>query len=83
MSIDEVIEDALFDYCKARCERECATQDRIECDLRATIEMYVAEAVARERQAIEKICEEFGAWNKTASEILDAIYDRSGKEPKP
>jgi hypothetical protein len=37
----------------------------------------------RERQAIEKICEEFGAWNKTASEILDAIYDRSGKEPKP
>jgi len=52
MSIDEVIEDALFDYCKARCERECATQDRIECDLRATIEMYVAEAVARERVTV-------------------------------
>ena len=51
--------------------------------LRAAIEQHVAEAVARERQAIEKICEEFGAWNKTASEILDAIYDRSGKEPKP
>ena len=51
--------------------------------VRAAIEQHVAEAVARERQAIEKICEEFGAWNKTASEILDAIYDRSGKEPKP
>ena len=51
--------------------------------LRHVIEQHVAEEVARERQAIEKICEEFGAWNKTASEILDAIYDRSGKEPKP
>ena len=50
MSIDEVIEDALFDYCKARNERECATQDRIECDLRAAIEMYVAEAVAKETE---------------------------------
>jgi len=57
MSIDEVIEDALFDYCKARRERECATQDRIECDLRATIEMYVAEAVAREREECAKVCD--------------------------
>ena len=55
MSIDEVIEDALFDYCKARCERECATQDRIECDLRATIEMYVAEAVARETERLRGV----------------------------
>lgn len=58
MSIDEVIENALFDYCKARHERESAIQDRIECDLRATIEMYVAEAIAREREAIASIGDE-------------------------
>lgn len=83
MSLDEVIENALFDYCVAWRDRGHAIQDRIERDLCTAIEQHVAEAVARERQAIEKICEEFGAWNKTASEILDAIYDRSGKEPKP
>jgi len=59
MSIDEVIENALFDYCKARCERESATQDRVECDLRATIEMYVAEAVARERDECALIADKW------------------------
>ena len=57
MSIDEVIEKALFDYCLAWRDRSYAIQDRIERDLRATIEMYVAEAVAREREACAKIAE--------------------------
>ena len=52
MNIDEVVEDALFDYCKAMHERECAIQDRIERGLRAAIEQHVAEAVKVERLAI-------------------------------
>ena len=52
MNIDEVVEDALFDYCKARGERNHATQDRVECDLRATIEMHVEAAVKAERLSI-------------------------------
>ena len=89
MSIDEVIEDALFDYCKARCERECATQDRIECDLRATIEMYVAEAVAMEREECAKACESQSArWFRDHSrmyvsyECAAAIRARAKKETK-
>ena len=78
MSIDEVM-DAAVDYSNA----SWLDQDKARDALIAAIVLHVAEEVARERQAIEKICEEFGAWNKTASEILDAIYDRSGKEPKP
>ena len=77
MSIDEVIEDALFDYCKARCERECATQDRIECDLRATIEMYVAEAVAREREELLDLVDSYA---KDNTDLKDAIRDRAEKE---
>ncbi len=77
MSIDEVIEDALFDYCKARCERECATQDRIECDLRATIEMYVAEAVAKERERCAKACEDVATtqWDEYAASYNSAVFD--------
>ncbi len=77
MSIDEVIEDALFDYCKARCERECATQDRIECDLRATIEMYVAEAVAREREECAKACDDVTTtrWDEYAASYNSAVFD--------
>jgi len=77
MSIDEVIEDALFDYCKARRERECATQDRIECDLRATIEMYVAEAVKREREECAKACEDVGTtrWDEYAASYNSAVFD--------
>jgi len=77
MSIDEVIEDALFDYCKARCERECATQDRIECDLRATIEMYVAEAVAREREELLDLVDSYA---KDNADLKDAIRARAEKE---
>ena len=77
MSIDEVIEDALFDYCKARCERECATQDRIECDLRATIEMYVAEAVAREREELLDLVDSYA---KDNADLKAAIRARAEKE---
>ena len=77
MSIDEVIEDALFDYCKARCERECATQDRIECDLRATIEMYVAEAVAREREELLDLVDSYA---KDNADLKDAIRARAEKD---
>ena len=82
MSIDEVI-SAAYRYGSSRRFESEERSDKRMSTLRTAIEQHVAEAVARERQAIEKICEEFGAWNKTASEILDAIYDRSGKEPKP
>jgi len=89
MSIDEVIENALFDYCKARCERESATQDRVECDLRATIEMYVAEAVAREREGCAKVCDDIrahrpttGAGGLIAEECAAAIRARAEKETK-
>ena len=77
MSIDEVIEDALFDYCKARCERECATQDRIECDLRATIEMYVAEAIAREREELLDLVDSYA---KDNADLKAAIRARAEKE---
>ncbi len=67
MSIDEVIENALFDYCKARRERESAIQDRVECDLRATIEMHVEEAIAREREECALICDAEGReWGSDA-----------------
>jgi hypothetical protein len=85
MSIDEVIEDALFDYCKARCERECATQDRIECDLRATIEMYVAEAVAREREECALIADEWATFEQRQfgkGGPAAAIRARAEKETK-
>lgn len=77
MSIDEVIEDALFDYCKARCERECATQDRIECDLRAAIEQHVAEAVAREREELLDLVDSYA---KNNVDLKDAIRARAEKE---
>ena len=77
MSIDEVMKfvERVSHYDPAR------PQDLSR--LRAAIDQHVAEAVAREREEIAAICEEFGAWNKTASEILDAIYDRAGKGTKP
>jgi hypothetical protein len=83
MSFNELVADVLTNYAVAWQGSDGAECFGIAMELFNLIEQHVEEAVARERQAIEKICEEFGAWNKTASEILDAIYDRSGKEPKP
>ena len=77
MSIYEVIENALFDYCKARRERESATQDRIECDLRATIEMYVAEAVAREREELLDLVDSYA---KDNADLKAAIRARAEKD---
>ena len=77
MSIDEVIENALFDYCKARRERESAIQDRIECDLRATIEMYVAEAVAREREELLDLVDSYA---KDNADLKAAIRARAEED---
>ena len=79
MSIDEVIENALFDYCKARRERESAIQDRVECDLRATIEMHVEEAIAREREELLDLVDSYA---KDNADLKDAIRARAGKETK-
>jgi hypothetical protein len=77
MSIDEVIENALFDYCKARRERESAIQDRVECDLRATIEMHVEEAIAREREELLDLVDSYA---KDNADLKDAIRARAEKE---
>ena len=52
MSIDERISDALFDYCIAWRDRASAVQDKVETELRAAIERYVAEAVVRETERL-------------------------------
>lgn len=62
MSIDEVIENALFDYCVAWRDRGHAIQDRIERDLRAAIEQHVAEAIAKERERCAKMADEYATW---------------------
>lgn len=77
MSIDEVIENALFDYCKARRERESAIQDRVECDLRATIEMHVEEAIAREREELLDLVDSYA---KDNADLKAAIRARAEKE---
>lgn len=50
MSIDEIISDALFDYCRAWRDRASAVQDKVEAGLRAAIEQHVAEAVKAETE---------------------------------
>ena len=79
MSIYEVIENALFDYCKARRERESAIQDRVECDLRASIEMHVEEAIAREREELLDLVDSYA---KDNADLKDAIRARAEKETK-
>ena len=77
MSIDEVIENALFDYCKARRERESAIQDRVECDLRAAIMLHVAEEVAKEREECANACEDVATtqWDEYAASYNSAVFD--------
>ena len=77
MSIDEVIENALFDYCKARRERECATQDRIERELCAAIEQHVAEEVAREREELLDLVDSYA---KDNADLKAAIRARAEKD---
>jgi len=91
MSIDEVIENALFDYCVAWRDRGHAIQDRIERDLCTAIEQHVAEAVAREREECAKECEDVATtrWDEYAASYNSAVFDcaaavraRAGKETK-
>ena len=77
MSIDEVIEKALFDYCLAWRDRSYVIQDRIELGLRSAIKQHVAEAVAREREECAKACEDVGTtrWDEYAASYNSAVFD--------
>lgn len=55
MSIDEVIENALFDYCVAWRDRGHAIQDRIERDLCTAIEQHVEAEMAWRDAEIERL----------------------------
>ena len=84
MSIDEVIEKALFDYCLAWRDRSYVIQDRIELGLRSAIKQHVAEAVEREREECAAVCQSIEDGEddacSLARECVAAIRARAGKD---